>query len=110
MIDGIQKLVEKETEINARKAEEEWKAATSHYRVQALSAAPGVNVQPTAAGIEVRVRYITPTPRRKESARSTGARSNSCHAAAEDGDDLPKSTIKSHFCADQGPPRGESSG
>jgi small-conductance mechanosensitive channel len=66
VIDGIQKLVEKETEINARKAEEEWKAATSHYRVQALSAAPGVNVQPTAAGIEVRVRYITRAYERHE--------------------------------------------
>jgi small-conductance mechanosensitive channel len=69
VIDGIQKLVEKETEINARKAEEEWKAATSHYRVQALSAAPGVNVQPTAAGIEVRVRYITRAYERHEARR-----------------------------------------
>jgi small-conductance mechanosensitive channel len=59
VIDGIQKLVEKETESNARKAEEEWKESTSRYRVQAISAAPGINVQPTAAGIEVRVRYIT---------------------------------------------------
>jgi small-conductance mechanosensitive channel len=66
VIDGIQKLVEKETEINARKAEEEWKASTSHYRVQALSAAPGVNVQPTGAGIEVRVRYITRAYERHE--------------------------------------------
>jgi small-conductance mechanosensitive channel len=66
VIDGIQKLVEKETEINARKAEEEWKASASHYRVQALSAAPGVNVQPTAAGIEVRVRYITRAYERHE--------------------------------------------
>jgi small-conductance mechanosensitive channel len=69
VIDGIQKLVEKETETNARKAEEEWKAATSHYRVQALSAAPGVNVQPTAAGIEVRVRYITRAYERHEARR-----------------------------------------
>jgi len=66
VIDGIQKLVEKETEANARKAEDEWQHATSHYRVQAISAAPGINVQPTAAGIEVRVRYITRAYERHE--------------------------------------------
>jgi small-conductance mechanosensitive channel len=66
VIDGVQKLVEKETETNARKAEEEWKESTSRYRVQAISAAPGINVQPTAAGIEVRVRYITRAYERHE--------------------------------------------
>ncbi|HLW85913.1 MAG TPA: mechanosensitive ion channel domain-containing protein [Candidatus Sulfotelmatobacter sp.] len=66
VIDGIQKLVEKETEANARKAEEEWQSATTRYRVQAISAAPGINVQPTAAGIEVRVRYITRAYERHE--------------------------------------------
>jgi small-conductance mechanosensitive channel len=69
VIDGIQKLVEKETESNARKAEEEWKESTSRYRVQAISAAPGINVQPTAAGIEVRVRYITRAYERHEARR-----------------------------------------
>jgi small-conductance mechanosensitive channel len=59
IIDGIQKLVEKETEANAGKAEAEWREATTRYRVQAISAAPGINIVPTAAGIEVHVRYIT---------------------------------------------------
>jgi small-conductance mechanosensitive channel len=59
VIDGIQKLVEKETRANASQAEAEWQQATSKYRVQALSAVPGINVLPTATGIEVRVRYIT---------------------------------------------------
>jgi small-conductance mechanosensitive channel len=59
IIGGIQKLVEKETEANAGKAEAEWQQATAKYRVQALSAVPGINVRPTAAGIEVHVRYIT---------------------------------------------------
>jgi small-conductance mechanosensitive channel len=59
IVDGIQKLVEKETAANASKAEAEWQQATSKYRVQALSAKPGINVQPTGGGIEVRVRYIT---------------------------------------------------
>jgi small-conductance mechanosensitive channel len=59
IIDGIQKLVEKETEANASKAEAEWLQATSKYRVQTLSAKPGINVVPTGSGIEVHVRYIT---------------------------------------------------
>jgi len=59
VMDGIQKLVEKETAANASKAEAEWQQATAKYRVQALSAVPGINVVPTAAGIEVHVRYIT---------------------------------------------------
>jgi small-conductance mechanosensitive channel len=66
IIDGIQKLVENETKANAGKAEAEWQAATAKYRVQALSAVPGINVVPTAAGIEVHVRYITRANERHE--------------------------------------------
>jgi small-conductance mechanosensitive channel len=67
IIDGIQKLVAKETEANAGKAEAEWREATTRYRVQAISAVPGINVVPTAAGIEVHVRYITRANERHES-------------------------------------------
>jgi len=66
IVDGIQKLVEKETQANAKTAEQEWQNVTARYRVQALSAVPGINVQPTAAGIEVRVRYITRAYERHE--------------------------------------------
>ena len=66
IIDSIQKLVEKETQANAGKAEAEWQQATAKYRVQALSAVPGINVVPTAAGIEVHVRYITRANERHE--------------------------------------------
>lgn len=66
IIDGIQKLVEKETEANAGKAEAEWREATSRYRVKTISAAPGINVVPTAAGIEIHVRYITRAYERHE--------------------------------------------
>ena len=34
IIDGIQKLVEKETEANAASAEAEWQQASARYRVQ----------------------------------------------------------------------------
>jgi len=66
IIDGIQKLVEKETAANADKAEAEWREATTHYRVQAISAVPGINVVPTGGGIEVHVRYITRAYERHE--------------------------------------------
>jgi small-conductance mechanosensitive channel len=69
IIDGVQKLVEKETDENATKAEAEWLQATSKYRVQTLSARPGINVVPTAAGIEIHVRYITRAYERHEARR-----------------------------------------
>ncbi|HJW44216.1 MAG TPA: mechanosensitive ion channel domain-containing protein [Geothrix sp.] len=59
VIDGVQKLVEQQTEANARLAEQEWQRATARYRVKAFSTAPGLNVVPSLNGIEVRARYIT---------------------------------------------------
>lgn len=59
LLDAIQKSVNEETAANAKAAEQEWQSTTSHYRVQSVSAAPAVNLQPTANGLEVRVRYIT---------------------------------------------------
>ena len=66
VIDGIQKLVEQETAKNAGKAEAEWRETTTKYRAKTLSALPGIYVQPTAAGIEVRIRYITRAYERHE--------------------------------------------
>ena len=59
VIDGIQKLVEQETEKTAKVAEEEWQQTTTKYRAKTLSATPGINVVPTGGGIELRIRYIT---------------------------------------------------
>ena len=66
VIDGIQRLVEQETATNAATAEAEWQETTSKYRAKTLSALPGINVQPTGGGIEVRVRYITRAYQRHE--------------------------------------------
>ncbi len=66
VIDGLQKLVAKETAENARKAEEEWQHSTTRYHVQAFSATPAINVRPTGSGVEVRVRYITRAYERHE--------------------------------------------
>jgi hypothetical protein len=51
--------VEKETAANSKIAQQEWQHTTTRYKVQALSAVPGINVRPTGGGIEVNVRYIT---------------------------------------------------
>jgi small-conductance mechanosensitive channel len=60
IVDDIHKLVEKDTQANAQAAEQEWQRAMGHYRdVQAVSAAPAINLRPTTAGVEVHVRYIT---------------------------------------------------
>lgn len=66
IVDGIQKLVEKETAINANKAAAEWQQTTARYRAKTLSAMPGINVVPKGSGIEVHVRYITRAYERHE--------------------------------------------
>ena len=66
VIDGLQRLVEQETATNAAQAEAEWQETTTKYRAKTLSAMPGIYVRPTAAGIEVHVRYITRAYQRHE--------------------------------------------
>jgi small-conductance mechanosensitive channel len=66
VIDGVQKLVAKETEANALKAKEEWQEKTTHYHVQGFSAEPAISVRPTGSGVELRVRYITRAYERHE--------------------------------------------
>jgi small-conductance mechanosensitive channel len=65
-IDDLQKLVGKETEANAKKAELEWQSTTAHYKVKGFSAEPAINVRPTGSGVEVRIRYITRASERHE--------------------------------------------
>ncbi len=66
VVEQLQQLVTKDTENNARKAEEEWRNATTRYRVQSFSAEPAINVRPTGSGVDVRVRYITRAYERHE--------------------------------------------
>lgn len=65
-IDAIRELVVKATEANATLAAAEWRKSSKSNRVHSFSALPGVNVVPTASGIEVRVRYITRAYERHE--------------------------------------------
>jgi small-conductance mechanosensitive channel len=59
IIDGVQKLVEKQSESNAKLAEAEWQQTAAKYRVKAFTAVPGVQVIPGAGGMEIHARYIT---------------------------------------------------
>lgn len=59
VIDGVQRLVEQQTEANAKIAEAEWQQTAARYKVKAFSAVPGVQVIPGPNGMEVRARYLT---------------------------------------------------
>ena len=64
LLERIQATLAKETENNARAAEEEWQSATAGYKVRAASAEPAVTLRPTGAGVEIHVRYIARAPER----------------------------------------------
>lgn len=64
--DAILKLVLKETEANARQAEQEWQRATQQYGLQPFSAVPAINLRPTFQGINIVVRYIARANERYE--------------------------------------------
>ena len=63
---AIQKVVAADTEANARLAEQEWQHVASARKMSSFTAAPGVSVRPTGAGIEITVRYITRASERQE--------------------------------------------
>jgi small-conductance mechanosensitive channel len=59
LAESIQKLVVQETGEDARMAEEEWQRAAGKHRVRQFSAEPAISLRPTAAGLEIYVRYVT---------------------------------------------------
>jgi small-conductance mechanosensitive channel len=59
IIDAIQKKVAEATTETAKLAEQEWQHAASSRQMNALSAAPAINVKPVIGGVEIAVRYIT---------------------------------------------------
>jgi small-conductance mechanosensitive channel len=59
VIDGVQRLVEGQTQANAKLAEAEWQATAAKYRVKAFTAVAGVQVVSGVNGMEIRARYIT---------------------------------------------------
>ena len=63
---AIEQMAAKETEANARLAEQEWQRVASSHALQSFSAAPAMNVRPTSVGVSVLVRYITRAHERYE--------------------------------------------
>jgi small-conductance mechanosensitive channel len=59
VIDAIQKKVAEATSESAKQAEQEWQHAARSRQMNALSAAPAINVKPIIGGVEIAVRYIT---------------------------------------------------
>jgi len=59
-------IVGRETESDARQAEQDWRRVTAQYGVREFSAKPAVELRPGGAGLEVAVRYITRAPQRFE--------------------------------------------
>ena len=56
---AIEEMATKETEADARLAEEEWQRVASSHALHSFSAAPAISVRPTGMGVNVVVRYIT---------------------------------------------------
>ena len=57
LVEAIQRLVEEETRASAAQAEREWQKAAGYRK--SLTVAPAIHLRPTAAGVEMQIRYIT---------------------------------------------------
>jgi len=64
--DEIKKIVAKETDANARVAEQEWERVTLSHGSTAFKAEPAMNLRPKDGGVSVAVRYITRANERHE--------------------------------------------
>ena len=58
LVQAIQRLVEEETHASASQAEQELQKSAGK-RMHSLSVAPAIQLRPTAAGVEMQIRYIT---------------------------------------------------
>jgi small-conductance mechanosensitive channel len=59
IVNEIQKIVAKETEANARLAEQEWARQGNIQGTGTFSAGPAISVRPANLGFEILVRYVT---------------------------------------------------
>jgi small-conductance mechanosensitive channel len=57
LVEAIQRLVEEETRASAAQAEQEWQKSAGYRK--SLTASPAIHLRPTAAGVEMQIRYIT---------------------------------------------------
>jgi small-conductance mechanosensitive channel len=65
-IEAIHTAVEKETAKDTAMAEEEWKRAAKQNVLSHFTAKPSVDMRPSAAGVDVLVRYVTRASERYE--------------------------------------------
>lgn len=66
MAQQIRQTVERETEVDANAAEQDWERVTRQYGTRPFSAKPAVDLRPSVNGLTVVVRYITRAPQRYE--------------------------------------------
>ena len=59
LVDTVRQIVEEESREQSARAEKEWRRSAGQNRLQSLSVTPAIELRPTAAGVEMRVRYIT---------------------------------------------------
>ena len=66
MAEQVRQVVERETEADAQKAEQDWERVTHQYGTRTFSAKPTVDLKPTVNRLDANVRYITRAPQRYE--------------------------------------------
>jgi small-conductance mechanosensitive channel len=64
--DRVREMVANETQAEVREAEQDWQRVTAQYGIREFSAKPAVELQPSASGLDLVVRYITRAPQRSE--------------------------------------------
>jgi small-conductance mechanosensitive channel len=57
LVEAIQHLVEEETRTSVAQAEQEWQKSAGYRK--SLTVSPAIHLRPTAAGVEMQIRYIT---------------------------------------------------
>jgi small-conductance mechanosensitive channel len=57
LVEAIQHLVEEETRTSVAQAEQEWQKSAGYRK--SLTVSPSIHLRPTAAGVEMQIRYIT---------------------------------------------------
>ena len=57
LVEAIQRLVEEETRTSVAQAEQEWQKSAGYRK--SLTVSPAIHLRPTAAGVEMQIRYIT---------------------------------------------------
>jgi small-conductance mechanosensitive channel len=57
LVEAIQHLVEEETRSSVAQAEQEWQKSAGYRK--SLTVSPAIHLRPTAAGVEMQIRYIT---------------------------------------------------